>query len=103
MQLEHWHTERDGPLTEANLRRKLEDRGFHVIRYLYAPGTYFPPHDHGVDKLDAVLCGRFRLTLEGETHVLGPGDLAMIPKHRLHSAEVVGEEPVVSLDGMRRP
>ncbi len=103
MQVEHWHPEKDGPLNEANLRRKLEERGCRVSRYLYPPGTYFPPHDHGVDKLDAVLAGRFRLTLEGETFVLGPGDLVVIPKHRFHSAEVVGDDPVISLDGVRAP
>ena len=49
MQIEHWNSERDGPLSESAMRRKLEDRGYRVSRYLYAPGTYFPAHDHGVD------------------------------------------------------
>jgi hypothetical protein len=42
MQIEHWHSERDGPLSEEAMRRKLEDRGYSVSRYDYPPGTFFP-------------------------------------------------------------
>jgi quercetin dioxygenase-like cupin family protein len=101
MQPEHWHPEKDGELTEANLRRKLRDRGYRVSTYVYSPGTYFPPHDHGVDKIDAVVSGLFRMSMEGQTVVLAAGDLLVVPKHKFHSAEVVGDEPVVSLDGVR--
>jgi quercetin dioxygenase-like cupin family protein len=83
------------------MRRKLEDRGYTVSRYDYAPGTYFPPHDHGVDKMDGVLSGRFRMTMSGQEVVLEAGDLMVVPKHVTHTAEVVGDEPVVNLDGVR--
>ena len=101
MQIEHWDETRDGELTEANMRRKLEDRGYSVSKYVYPPGTYFPEHDHAVDKIDGVLSGRFRMALRGGRVVLGPGDLLVVPKHVFHSAEVVGEEPVISLDAVR--
>jgi len=101
MQIEHWDTSRDGELTEANMRRKLQARGYTVSRYVYPPGTYFPEHDHGVDKIDGVLSGCFRMALQGEGAVLEAGDLLAVPKHVLHSAEVVGDEPVVSLDAVR--
>jgi len=55
MQIEHWDPARDGELTEANMRRKLQARGYSVSRYVYSPGTRFPEHDHGVDKIDGVL------------------------------------------------
>ncbi len=54
-----------------------------------------------MDKIDAVLSGRFRLTLEGEAVVLEPGDSIEVPRGAVHSAEVVGDEPVVSLDAIR--
>jgi len=101
MQIEHWDTSRDGELTEANMCRKLRARGYTVSRYVYPPGTYFPEHDHGVDKIDGVLSGCFRMALQGESSVLEAGDLLAVPKHVLHSAEVVGDEPVVSLDAVR--
>jgi quercetin dioxygenase-like cupin family protein len=101
MQVEHWDAAHDGKLSEANMRRKLEDRGYRVSKYVYPPGTYFPDHDHGVDKIDGVLSGRFRMTIGPESVVLQAGDLLPVPRHVFHSAEVVGDEPVVSLDAVR--
>lgn len=101
MQVEHWDSDRDGALSEAALRRKLEARGYQVSRYVYPPGTYFPDHVHGVDKIDAVLSGRFRMTMSGQEAVLEAGDMLAVPKHVMHTAEVVGEDPVISLDAVR--
>ena len=99
--IEHWNDDSDGPLTEAALRRKLESRGYQVTRYVYPPGTVFPEHTHGVDKIDAVLSGRFRMVMEGQGVVLHAGDCLAVPRGSVHSAEVVGNEPVVSLDAVR--
>jgi quercetin dioxygenase-like cupin family protein len=73
MQIEHWDPERDGALSESAMRRKLEDRGYVVSRYVYPPGTWFPDHEHGVDKIDGVLSGRFRMTMRGQSAVLDAG------------------------------
>lgn len=100
--IELWNAERDGPLTEAALCRKLEARGYEVSRYVYPPGTVFPGHSHSVDKIDAVLSGRLRMTMAGHEFVLGPGDCLAVPKGVRHAAAVVGDEPVVSLDAVRR-
>lgn len=101
MPVERWNPEADGPLSEAALRRRLEERGYQVDRYVYPPGTRFADHTHAVDKIDAVVSGRFRLVLAGEEVVLEPGDAVAVPRGMLHSAEVVGDEPVVSLDAVR--
>ena len=101
MQLTHWDKTRDGPLSEAAMRAKLESMGYAVSRYVYPPGTHFAPHTHAVDKIDGVLAGRFRMTMGGKTVVLEAGDMLAVPKGALHEAEVVGSEPVVSLDAVR--
>ena len=72
------------------------------IRDRYPPGTFFDTHTHGVDKIDAVVSGRFRMVLEGAEIVLDPGDMVEVPRGARHSAEVVGSEAVVSLDAVRR-
>lgn len=102
MKVEHWKPERDGPLTEQALRRKLEGLGYRVARYDYPPGTRFAVHAHEADKIDAVLSGRFRVTMEGRSVVLEAGDAVFVPRGAPHSAEVAGEETVVSLDATRR-
>ena len=101
MKIEHWDSEKEGRLTEAALRWKLEQRGYEVMRYIYPPGTYFPDHTHAEDKIDAVLSGRFRIVLEGKAMILEAGDAVAVPHGAVHSAEVVGDEPVVSLDAIR--
>ncbi|KKL22575.1 hypothetical protein LCGC14_2434070 [marine sediment metagenome] len=49
MSVEHWDPAKDGPFSEEKFRKKLESSGYHVSRYHYAPGTYFPDHTHSVD------------------------------------------------------
>jgi quercetin dioxygenase-like cupin family protein len=100
--LHRWDKRRDGPLSEAAMRAKLEALGYAVTRYVYPPGTFFDTHTHGVDKIDAVLGGRFRLVLEGVAVILDAGDAVEVPRGAHHSAEVIGDEPVVSLDAVRR-
>lgn len=97
----HWDEALDGPLTEAALGRKLAAMGYRVAVYAYPPGTRFPPHTHAVDKVDAVLSGRLRITLGEAAVVLEAGDWVEVPAGAVHTAEVVGEDPVVSLDAVR--
>jgi quercetin dioxygenase-like cupin family protein len=103
MAVHRWNQTLDGPLSEAAMRRKLEKAGYLVARYTYSPGTTFPDHVHEVDKIDAVLSGRFRLVVAGHLAVLGPGDWVEVPRGVRHSATVMGDEPVVSLDAVRAP
>lgn len=102
MQIRRWNAASDGPLTEPALRARLEQLGYLVARYEYPAGTRFPEHVHDVDKIDAVVSGRFRLVVGGHTVELGPGDWVEVPRGRRHTATVVGDETVVSLDAIRR-
>ena len=80
------------------LRRKLESQGYSVAKHVYPPGTVFPDHKHGVDKIDAVVSGRFRLVIGGHVAMLGPGEWVSVPRGVTHNAAVIGDEPAVSLD-----
>jgi len=103
MDVTYWDAQRDGPLTEGALRARLELDGYDVFRFVYEPGTVFPAHTHDVDKIDAVVSGRFRMTLPDGDVVLEAGDALTVPRGTVHAAEVVGNEPVVSLDAVKRP
>ena len=103
MKVEHWDPAL-GELSEANMRRWLQSQGYDVTRFTYSPGTFFPDHTHNIDKKDAVLSGRFRLIAAGQEFILEAGDYLEIPAGTIHSAEVIGDESVVSLDAtIRRP
>ena len=56
------------------MRRKLEAAGYFVSRHTYLPGSSFPEHSHSVDRVDAVVAGRFRMVVAGHFAILGPGD-----------------------------
>lgn len=101
LQVDKWDTEKDGIFSEAALRRKLEKKGYHVTRYIYPPGTFFPSHQHSVDKIDAVVSGRFKMTTSEGSVILEAGDCLAIPRGTVPTAEVVGREPVVSLDATK--
>ena len=96
-----WDRTREGEPTESALRRKLEASGYRLTRYVYPPGTVFVTHTHDVDKIDAVVSGRFQLSMHGEDVILEAGDSLEVPKGTPHRAEVIGEDPVVSLDAVR--
>ena len=100
MALQRWN-QSDGPVTEAALRAKLEALGYTVAKYVYEPGTVFPDHRHGVDTIDAVISGRFRLVVRGHMKVLTAGDWIEIPRETVHNAAVIGDQPVVSLDAVK--
>lgn len=99
--IRHWDEERDGDPSEQRLRSMLEERGFRVSRHVYSPGTRFEEHTHGADKIDAVVSGRFRMAAPGAEAVLEAGDWMEVPRETPHTAEVVGDDPVVSLDATR--
>jgi quercetin dioxygenase-like cupin family protein len=100
-ELTRWTEATDGPLTESAMRARLEALGYRVSRYVYPPGTVFPSHDHAVDKIDGVLSGRLLMRMDGETICLEAGDMLVVPRGVAHSAEVLGDEPVVSLDAVK--
>jgi quercetin dioxygenase-like cupin family protein len=101
MQIDRWNEIKDGTFSEKALRKKIEKRGFHVSRYTYPPGTFFPEHTHEIDKIDGVVSGRFRMTTKDGEVILEAGDCLSVPRGTVHAAEVVGEEPVVSLDATK--
>jgi quercetin dioxygenase-like cupin family protein len=101
MTLLRWDRNRDGPFTDAALRQKLQRLGYRVTRYVYPPGTCFSDHSHPVDKMDAVVSGRFRMVIDGREITLEAGDMLAVPAGVVHSAAVVGEEQVISLDGVK--
>jgi quercetin dioxygenase-like cupin family protein len=97
-----WNTDVDGELSLKSFAEKLDALGFSAHRYVYPPGTYFGPHTHDVDKIDAVLEGEFLIKTSDGDALLRAGDWLEVPRGLVHSAEVVGSRPVVSLDAIKR-
>jgi mannose-6-phosphate isomerase-like protein (cupin superfamily) len=54
-----------------------------------------------VGKIDAVLSGRLLMRIEGQQVTLEVGDMLEVPRDVVHSAAVVGNGPVVSVDAAK--
>lgn len=99
--VEKWNNERDGPLSETNMRNKLKSQGYSCIKYTFPPGTDFPDHTHSVSKKDSIIAGKFRFAMFGEEVILQPGDMIEVPVDVVHNASVVGSDVVVFFDATK--
>jgi quercetin dioxygenase-like cupin family protein len=52
-------------------------------------GASFPEHRHPHEQVVNVLDGTLELTVSGETHLLRPGDVFIIPPHAPHSGRAL--------------
>jgi quercetin dioxygenase-like cupin family protein len=71
-----------------------------VVRYRYAAGSIFPTHTHSQEQITVVLSGAIAFLVDGQRIVLGPGQVILIPGGTPHGAEVVGTEPVESINSL---
>ncbi len=100
VEVRRWRDHHDAAPDPARVRAALEALGCTVTRYVYPPGTCFPPHRHDRAKCDAVLSGCLRIGVGNRHYDLAAGDMVLLPAGVEHSAEVIGESAVVSLDGV---
>ena len=53
------------------------------------PGAELPEHSHPHEQVANVLEGQFELTVDGESQVLEPGQVAVIPSNLPHSGKAI--------------
>jgi quercetin dioxygenase-like cupin family protein len=100
MRIERWDPRRDGPLTEATLRQKLESRGYRVAARQYPVGTAAAAQADDRERVDAVVNGLLKVTFEGESAILTAGDMAFVDRGAVRRVEVVGSSPVHCLEAV---
>ncbi len=96
LQVQRWDAARDGVLTASRLRQRFEAQGLWVTEGRFPPGTTHrsSPAEH--DVLQVVLTGLLKITIEGESTILGTGDAVFVPRGAAMLVEVVGSTPVVA-------
>jgi quercetin dioxygenase-like cupin family protein len=102
MGIEYWYPEPGTELDEQKLREQLTTIGYHVTRYTYPPGSYFPDHTHSYAKIEVVLSGCFRMGMTDTFVDLKPGQAINIPEGSVHNAQVMGDSAVVCLDAVKQ-
>jgi len=68
-----------------------------VTNWSVEAGATFPEHAHPHEQISIVVEGEFELTLDGETEVLEPGRIAVIPPETPHSGRAVTECEIIDV------
>jgi len=101
IRMERWDVKSEGSFSQEGVIRKLSIWGYKAKKHLYPASTHLPDESVDYDRVDAVLSGHFKVTLEGEEMVLRAGDCLFIPRGTPRSAEVIGNQPVMCLEGYK--
>jgi len=100
MRIDRWDARRDGPVTEAALRHKVETHGYQVSKLTWPAGTVVPPQTQDRERVDAVVTGIVKVTLDGESAILTAGDMVYVPRGAVRRVEVVGSATAHCLDAV---
>lgn len=89
----------DAPVAEEMIGR-MRDEGYSVFKWSDAAGAVYADHEHGDDQCHWIISGTLELEVRGfGTVILNAGDRDFMPAGTVHSARVLGDEPVVYLIG----
>ena len=96
----HWPADA-GQVTINKIRARLEQEGLRPSRFDMVPGDFYGDHSHPDDEIRWVVSGRMRVRVSSEEIILAPGDRLDLRATVVHSADVVGDEVVVTLCASR--
>jgi quercetin dioxygenase-like cupin family protein len=102
MRIDRWDPRRDGPVTEAALRQKVEACGYQVSTFAWPAGTIVAAQAQDQERVDAVVTGILKITLDGESAILTAGDMVYVPRGAVRRVEVVGSSAAQCLDAIYR-
>jgi quercetin dioxygenase-like cupin family protein len=84
------------------IRRTLADgESLMICEFTFDADVEVPNHTHPHEQVGYVVSGRIRLTIDGESSDLGPGDSYHIPSNVPHGA--ITPEPTVVVDAFSPP
>ena len=90
-----------GQITINKIRARLEQEGLSPYRFEMVPGDQYGDHSHPEAEIRWVVSGRMRILVNHEEIILEPGDRLDLAANVVHSANVFGEEVVVTLCASR--
>lgn len=81
-------------LTEKEVLSGYQARTIHtgtltLVYWTVAEGSAIPMHHHMHEQVAHVLEGKFELTVDGETRVVEPGTVAVIPPNTPHGGKAI--------------
>ena len=102
LRIDRWDVRRDGPLNEAALRQKLDALGYEAAPRPSPVGAAVTARGDGAERIEAVVSGLVKITIDGESAILTAGDVVFVPRGAVRRVEVVGTSPASSLQAVYR-
>jgi len=102
MRIDRWDLRHDGPVTEAALRQKVAGHGYEVSTFAWPAGTVVPAQRQDQDRVDAVVSGIVKITLDGETAIMTAGEMVYVPRGSMRRIEVIGPNTAHCIDAVRK-
>jgi quercetin dioxygenase-like cupin family protein len=96
----HWPANA-GQVTINKIRARLEQEGLSPYRFDMIPGDVHGDHVHPDAEIRWVVSGCMRVLVDEEEIILEPGDRLDLAANVVHSADVFGDEAVVTLCASR--
>ncbi len=103
MRVERWDERRDGILSEAAVCLKLRTLGYDPLPAATTTGAIASARTHHRQRVEAVMAGILRVTIEDESAILTAGDIVFIPGGVIRRLETVGAAPVQCVEAVLRP
>lgn len=76
-------------LAEGCRVRFVHSKNMTLAYWNLEPGAALPEHSHPHEQVASVIEGEFELTVQGETRLLGPGSVVIIPSDAVHSGKAM--------------
>ena len=99
MRIERWDVRRDGPLSQAALEHKLRALGCEPLLRTYPTGATAAGQTDTRERVDAVVSGLIKVTIDGESAILTAGDIVFVPRGAARRLEVIGTSAAYCLEG----
>ena len=68
-----------------------------LVDWAVEKGAELPEHSHPHEQITTMVTGRFEMTIDGETQVLGSGSVAVIPSGAVHSGRALSDCHIIDI------
>jgi quercetin dioxygenase-like cupin family protein len=103
MRVDRWDAQKDGAISELAMRHKLQALGYEAVAREYPAGAIMSRQSDGRPRIQAVVTGLIKVTIDNEAAILSAGDLVFIPAYAVPRVEVLGPLRATCLEGVLPP
>jgi quercetin dioxygenase-like cupin family protein len=97
MSVHRWYEQPVEQLSDAIGRQMIHTQTMTIARITLAQGAVVPRHAHPNEQVATVLEGKLRFVIDGDEHVVGPGESVTLPGEVPHEVEALEDSIVLDV------